>query len=109
MKSLWHGKSTSEAEVQDISKNGIWLHVKGKEYFLPYEKFPWFEDAKPNAILNVEFRHGFHLYWPQLDVDLHLESLEHPEKYPLVYTPNRSRRPIPSVKESKQRRYGKKK
>jgi hypothetical protein len=25
-----------------------------------------------------------HLYWPTLDVDLSVESLRHPERYPLV-------------------------
>ena len=24
-----------------------------------------------------------HLYWPELDVDLSVESIEHPERYPL--------------------------
>jgi hypothetical protein len=32
----------------------------------------------------VEFSHGRHLYWPDLDVDLDLERIEHPEKFPLV-------------------------
>jgi len=27
--------------------------------------------------------HGFHLYWPDLDVDLEIDNLENPEKYPL--------------------------
>ncbi len=28
--------------------------------------------------------HPGHLYWPQLDVDLAVESVEHPQRYPLV-------------------------
>jgi hypothetical protein len=24
------------------------------------------------------------LHWPDLDVDLHVDSIEHPERYPLV-------------------------
>jgi hypothetical protein len=35
------GKSTSEAEVLNISEHGIWLHIKSKEYLLSYDKFPW--------------------------------------------------------------------
>jgi hypothetical protein len=27
--------------------------------------------------------HGFHLYWPELDIDLEIDNLENPEKYPL--------------------------
>ncbi|WP_420886735.1 DUF2442 domain-containing protein [Candidatus Kuenenia stuttgartensis] len=28
-----------------------------------------------------------HLHWPDLDIDLEIDSLENPEKYPLVYKP----------------------
>jgi hypothetical protein len=72
----------------NISKHGIWLYVKDKEYFLPYKAYPWFKEAKVSEIHNIELIHGFHLYWPDLDVDLELECLEHPEKYPLVYRSN---------------------
>jgi uncharacterized protein DUF2442 len=36
-----------------------------------------------------------HLYWPDLDVDLAVESIEHPEKYPLLSKaqPNRRLQP----------------
>lgn len=79
------GNSTSAAEILNISKHGIWLHVQGKEYLLPYDKFPWFKGAKVEEILDVQLLHGHHLHWPKLDVDLELESLEHPERFPLVY------------------------
>jgi len=29
--------------------------------------------------------HGYHLYWPDLDVDLEIDNLENPEKYPLKF------------------------
>jgi len=35
-------------------------------------------------LFNVELSHGQHLYWPELDVDLDLDRIEHPENYPLV-------------------------
>jgi hypothetical protein len=79
------GENILEAEVLNISRHGIWLYVKGKEYFLPYKEYPWFKEAKVSEIYNLELVHGFHLHWPDLDVDLELESLENPEKYPLVY------------------------
>jgi hypothetical protein len=31
--------------------------------------------------------HGYHLYWPELDVDLEIDDLENPEKYPLKWKP----------------------
>jgi len=72
------------AEVLNISLHGIWLWVEGREYFLPHEDFPWFERAAVKQIHNVVLLHGTHLYWPALDVDLHIESLESPHKYPLL-------------------------
>ena len=80
------GRNTSRVEILNISQGGIWLYVRSKEYFLPYENFPWFKQAKVAEIYNVKLLHGHHLRWPQLDIDLELESLEHPEQYPLSYT-----------------------
>jgi len=78
------GASISEIEVLNISKHGFWLLVHGREYFLPFELFPWFKDVSISLIFNVELPQPHHLYWPDLDVDLELESIESPEKYPLM-------------------------
>lgn len=87
MKSKAHGASTSDIEVTNISKHGFWLLVDETEVFLPFGQFPWFEKASVSAILNVKRPQPHHLYWPDLDVDLALESIEHPEKFPLVAKP----------------------
>ncbi len=79
------GRNISKAEVTQISSHGIWLLAKEVEYFLPYEAFPWFEKATVAQIHNVRLLHGFHLSWPDLDVDLHLDSLTNLEQYPLIY------------------------
>ena len=79
------GAPTSVAEVTNIDHFGFWLLVADKEYFLPYDDFPWFRGATVNQILNVELMHGDHLNWPDLDVDLCLESLQAPESFPLIY------------------------
>jgi hypothetical protein len=79
-----HGKNTSEVEVLNISTHGVWLLVEEKEFFAGYEDFPWFRDAKVSEILAVEMPHSGHLYWPLLDVDLAVESLASPEKFPLI-------------------------
>lgn len=85
MKSKIAGKSTSKVEVLNITKHGFWLLVHGREYFLSFNHFPWFKDAKVSSILNIELLQPHHLYWPDLDVDLELESIESPDKYPLIY------------------------
>jgi Protein of unknown function (DUF2442) len=77
------GPATSEAEVTNISKHGFWLLIDGAELFLPFEEFPWFKQASVEAILHVDRPTPGHLHWPDLDVDLSLESILHPERYPL--------------------------
>jgi hypothetical protein len=78
------GADTSVLEVTNISKHGFWLLLDEQEYFLPFAQFPWFEAAPVAAILNVERLHAEHLYWPDLDVDLELDSIRSPERYPLI-------------------------
>lgn len=84
MKSSTLGTSTSEVEVTNVDTHGIWVLVREREHFLPHEDFPWFKKARIEDILNVELLHGVHLYWPALDIDLTVDSLENPRKYPLV-------------------------
>lgn len=83
MKSQKRGKNTSEVEIQNVSEFGIWMFIKGHEYFLNYKEFPWFQKATVEQIYNFEFLHNRHLYWPDLDIDLALESLSALEKFPL--------------------------
>lgn len=78
------GKNISRISILNISEFGIWILVYGKEYFLPYKDFPWFKNARLTEIHNVRLHHGFHLYWPDLDVDLHLDSINNLEKYCLI-------------------------
>lgn len=82
MKSLKHGESIS-VSVENITPFGIWLYAQSKEYFLSYKEYPYFKDQALNSIQNVQLLHGYHLYWPDLDVDLEIDNLENPEKYPL--------------------------
>lgn len=76
--------SSPSAEVTSIDRHGLWLLVRDREFFLPYERFPWFMDARVRDILDVRLLHGGHLHWPSLDVDLSTDILEHPEAYPLM-------------------------
>lgn len=84
MKSATRGKNTSGAEVTNISKHGFWLLAGDEELFVPFKEFPWFKDASVSEILNVEWPQPHHLYWPDLDVDLDIESIRHPERFPLI-------------------------
>ena len=75
----------SAVEVKKVSPRGITLLAHGTEHFLAYPDFAWFRDAPLAAVLNVEEPSRNHFYWPDLDVDLGLESIDHPERFPLVY------------------------
>jgi len=75
-------KSTLEVEVTNVSNHGIWLLIRDKELFMSYEEFPWFKDVPIRKIFNLEEPTPGHFYWPNLDVDLGLESIEHPEQFP---------------------------
>lgn len=88
MPSLKNGKGTSKrpsVSVENITRWGVWLHVRGTEFFLDYERFPWFRSAKVSEIQNVRLVRRTYLRWPDLDVDLELDCLADPSRYPLVY------------------------
>jgi hypothetical protein len=84
MRSAALGTSISKPEVTNISKHGFWLLIGNEELFLAFREFPWFKNATVQSILKVELHGEEHLHWPDLDVDLTLETIRHPEKYPLV-------------------------
>jgi uncharacterized protein DUF2442 len=84
MKSAALGPSTSLAEVTNVSPHGFWLFIGERELFVPFTQFPWFREASVREITNVQLPSPHHLYWPDLDIDLAVDSIEHPEKYPLV-------------------------
>jgi len=71
-------------EVTHISGHGVWLLVGQRELFMPFEQFPWFRDQPVRAILNVEQPRPGHFHWPEIDVDLTEQMIEHPERFPNV-------------------------
>src|SRR5947207_12206362 len=83
MKSTKLGQPTL-VEVSNVSTTGLWLLIGDKERFLPFADFPWFKEARIRELVNVELQSPNHLYWPDLDVDLAVESIDHPELFPLV-------------------------
>jgi hypothetical protein len=80
---LKHGRNILETEVTNVSNHGMWILSQGKELFLSYEQFPWFKDKTINNITKIESYGQGILHWPELDVDLSLEIIEHPERFPL--------------------------
>ena len=61
--------------------DGMAIVVNGKEYFLRFTDFPWFEYCSVAELRDITSdRWG--VYWNQLDIDLSIESIENPERFP---------------------------
>jgi len=71
------------AEITNISPRGFWILLSQRELFVSFTDFPWFADASVAKISRVEWPSEDHLYWPELDIDLSVRSIEHPEEFPL--------------------------
>ena len=48
----------------------------------------WMQDAPIRSVLNVQMSGPEAIEWPDLDVDLEIDSLRHPERYPLLIKRN---------------------
>ena len=67
---------------------GIMLSVKGNDYFISYNRIPWMKHACISDALEVRMSGKNAIEWPKLDVDLEIDSLKHPERYPLIMKRN---------------------
>ena len=103
MRSAQLGKRISAVEVTNVSKHGFWLLIEEREVFLPFAQFPWFREVSIEKLVNVDLPHPQHLYWPDLDVDLVVESIEHPERFPLI-SKSRPNSPLPRTRQKTVRR-----
>lgn len=65
----------------NATAEGINIMVNGKQYFLKYTDFPWFEYCNAFELRSMTAdRWG--VYWNDLDIDLSIESIENPHEYP---------------------------
>ena len=78
------GGAALAAEVTHVSRHGFWLLIGDEELLVPFADFPWFRQATIEQLLNVERPTADHLYWPQLDVDLSVQSVRDPSAFPLL-------------------------
>ena len=71
-----------------INAQGIMISVQGHDYFLSYNRIPWMQDAPICSVLNVRMSGPEAIEWPDLDVDIEIDRLRHPERYPLLIKRN---------------------
>lgn len=79
-----HGTDTLAAEVTNVSTHCFWLLLGDEELAVPFADFPWFRKATIEQLSDVRRPSEDHLYWPQLDVDLSVQSVRQPGGFPLV-------------------------
>jgi hypothetical protein len=77
-------KSKTQVIVKNLSESGFSLLLDEEELFLEFEFFPWFKSATHGQIYDVVRSTPDRLRWPLLDIDLAIDSIRHPELYPLV-------------------------
>ena len=80
--------NATSVDVLMINDKGVVLSVLGHDYFLSYNRVPWMREATINEVLDVRMSGKSAIEWPRLDVDLELDSLRHPERYPLLIKRN---------------------
>ena len=76
--------SNTLAKVLTITENGILLSIPEGDFFLNYKDYPWFRNAPINQVFDVEMEGDYAVRWNALDVDLEIESILHPERYPMI-------------------------
>jgi hypothetical protein len=79
------GADILDVEVTDVSKDGFCLRIGQERLSLPYSEFPWFRHAALGHVRNVTMPYPDSVRWPDLDIDLAVDSIRHPERFPLVY------------------------
>jgi hypothetical protein len=78
------GAVTLEVEVTNISAHCFWVFLGEEELPVSFSEFPWFRQATVEQISDVQRPTPDHLYWPQLDIDLSVESIRVPGAFPLT-------------------------
>lgn len=78
------GDAILRVEVCEIRADGFTIRIGDETIAVPFADFPWFEGASVEDLRAVDRPRPHHLRWEALDVDLTIDSLRHPDRYPLI-------------------------
>jgi hypothetical protein len=76
----------AQAQITSIESDGFWLLTEAGEFFVSFESYPDFQRATVEQIFHFEQTYDQYR-WPDLDIDIELEALIHPERFPLKFNP----------------------
>ena len=79
-----HRPVTLGPEVTNVSMHCFCLFLGDEELAVPFTDFPWFKKATIEQLSDLQRPAEEHLFGPQLDVDLSVESIRRPDSFPLV-------------------------
>ncbi|MBM3405537.1 MAG: DUF2442 domain-containing protein [Bacteroidetes bacterium] len=80
-----NGINTSISSVTSIEELGFWVLIEDQEYFIPFDDYPAFLNATIDEIFDVTMVGPSQLSWGKLDIDIELDALMEPHRFPLVY------------------------
>ncbi|MGZ9221609.1 MAG: DUF2442 domain-containing protein [Anaerolineales bacterium] len=83
-KNISPDNALEQVQITSIEQDGFWLLTEEAEFFVPFERYPTFRKAKVEQIFHFE-QDDDAFYWPELDIDIELDALKHPERYPLIF------------------------
>lgn len=73
--------------VAEDREDGFWIVLPDQCAFIDYEQFPWFREmTRAQRETGVMWSEDW-LRWDEFDLDIGVDSIHHPEKYPLRFPP----------------------
>ena len=76
-------------EVKMVTKDGMLITVKGKNYFASFADFPFLGELPSNEIFCVEYCGHGHIRWDKADIDLNTDILANPDAFPISFQTDR--------------------
>ena len=68
-----------------LSYSASAFQMKSNTHPMNFSDYPAFQSAAIEQIFTMQYISPTQLHWPELDVDIEIDALDEPEKYPLLW------------------------